>query len=309
MNWEKKGLIHQPRKSYFWNQKYDILPTPIYLEDVHLIRIFFGTTDNENYGRITYVDLDADNPSKIVYEHNKFILDIGVDGTFDDCGVVPSSVLKNQETGDFYLYTVGFQRTVKKPYMLFAGLAVSKDLINFKRFSSAPILPRNEFRFISQGAPCVIYDNNVYKMWHWFATKWIEVDGKPFMDYHIGYAESIDGKHWTMHDVTCLNPRSERGEFAVARPWVHKKNDLYHMYYSTRYADRLYRIEYAISKDGINWDRNFEPPFDVSENGWDSEMICYPSILEVGDKTYMFYNGNNNGETGFGYAELVDSSL
>ena len=307
MRWEKKGLIHQPRKSSFWNQKYDILPTPIYLADVNLIRIFFGTTDTQNYGRITYLDLDPGNPSRIVYEHNKFILDVGEDGTFDDCGVVPSSIIESQRTGEYYLYTVGFQRTIKKPYMLFAGLAVSQDLTNFIRYSSAPILPRNKFRFISQGAPCVIYDNNVYKMWHWFATKWIEVDGKPFMDYHIGYAESNNGKHWRMQDLTCLNPRTERGEFAVARPWVHKKNDIFHMYYSTRYANKLYRIEYATSEDGIKWDRDYEPPFDVSKTGWDSEMICYPSILEVKDRTYMFYNGNNNGETGFGYAELVDS--
>ena len=309
MKWVKRGLIHQPRKTHFWNQKYDILPTPIFLVDENLIRVYFGTTDNENYGRITYIDLNADNPMEIVYEHNSYILDVGIDGTFDDCGVVPSSIIKSKETGEFYLYTVGFQRTLKKPYMLFAGLAVSDDLINFNRFSSAPILPRNEFRFISQGAPCVIYDNNIYKMWHWYATKWIEVDGKPFMDYHIGYAESIDGKHWEMHDVACLKPRSERAEFAVARPWVYKKNELYHMYYSTRYADRLYRIEYATSNDGLNWDRNYDSPFDVSENGWDSEMICYPSILEIKGKTYMFYNGNNNGESGFGYAELVDSKL
>lgn len=309
MKWVKRGLIHQPTKSYFWNQNYDILPTPIFIKDKNIIRIYFGTADNENFSRITYIDLDADNPSKIIYEHNNFILDIGIDGTFDDCGVVPSCIIEHEEANEFYLYTVGFQRTIKKPYMLFAGLAVSRDLVNFNRFSSAPILPRNHFRFISQGAPCVIFDNNIYKMWHWYANKWIEVNGKPFMDYHIGYAESKDGKNWVMHNIACLQPRSEKSEFAVARPWVFKKNDLYHMYYSTRYADKLYRLEYATSNDGLSWDRNYDPPFDVSDNGWDSEMICYPSIIEVKGRTYMFYNGNNNGETGFGYAELADAIL
>lgn len=57
--------------------------------------------------------------------------------------------------------------------MLFAGLTISKDLTNFERISKAPILPRNSFRYISQGAPCVIYDDNKYKMWHWYATKWV----------------------------------------------------------------------------------------------------------------------------------------
>ncbi|MBJ7537808.1 hypothetical protein [Marinomonas transparens] len=306
MKWEKRGIIHQPNKQYSWNQKYDILPTPIYLEEKGIIRVFIGTTDKDNYGRITFLDLDAGNPLNILYEHNDYILGLGDDGTFDDCGVVPSCIIKSQEKDEFYLYTVGFQRTVKTPYMLFAGLAVSTDLTEFKRFSNAPILSRNEFRYISQGAPCVIYEDGIYKMWHWYATKWLKVKGKSFMDYHIGYAESNDGKIWDMKNISCLKPRIDKGEFAVARPWVFKKNEKYHMLYSSRYEDRLYRIEYAVSSDGIVWDREFCSPFDVSDEGWDSEMICYPSVVDVNGKVYMFYNGNNNGETGFGYAELLD---
>jgi hypothetical protein len=43
---------------------------------------------------------------------------------------------------------------------------------------------------------------------------------------------------------------------------------------------------------------------DVSSTGWDSEMICYPAVITVKGRTFLFYNGNNNGETGFGVAEL-----
>ena len=53
-------------------------------------------------------------------------------------------------------------------------------------------------------------------------------------------------------------------------------------------------------------DNKKKKPFDVSASGWDSDMTCYPSIITVKEKTYMFYNGNNNGETGFGYAELIE---
>lgn len=302
MKWEKKGLIYKSNKKFFWNQKYAILPTP-YLLNEKTIRIFFGTTDKNNYGRISYVDVNAQNPSEVIYKHNDYVLDIGEDGTFDDCGVVPSCIIKKNE--EYLLYTVGFQRTVKTPYMLFAGLAISKDLNKFKRYSKAPILPRNSFRYLSQGAPCVIYEDNIYKMWHWFATKWVKINNKMFMDYHIGYAESKDAINWDMKNITCLKPETKLGEFAVARPWVFKKDGIYHMYYSTRYIDKLYRITYATSQDGINWKREDAIPFDVSSSGWDSEMICYPSIIKVEDKMYMFYNGNNNGETGFGYAELV----
>jgi hypothetical protein len=77
------------------------------------------------------------------------------------------------------------------------------------------------------------------------------------------------------------------------------------MWYSLRRKNITYRIGYAESKDGIHWERkDNEAGIDVSENGWDSEMICYPAVIKVKGKTYLFYNGNNNGVTGFGYAEL-----
>ena len=35
-------------------------------------------------------------------------------------------------------------------------------------------------------------------------------------------------------------------------------------------------------------------------------MLCYPALVNYGDRVYMFYNGNDYGKTGFGYAELVE---
>ena len=49
-----------------------------------------------------------------------------------------------------------------------------------------------------------------------------------------------------------------------------------------------------------------------SIKGWDSEMICYPAVININNKTYMFYSGNQVGRSGIGYAiadkkiELVD---
>ena len=34
-------------------------------------------------------------------------------------------------------------------------------------------------------------------------------------------------------------------------------------------------------------------------------MMAYPCVIKVGDRTFMFYNGNDYGRYGFGYAELV----
>jgi len=41
-----------------------------------------------------------------------------------------------------------------------------------------------------------------------------------------------------------------------------------------------------------------------SDNGWDSEMICYPYVIDANGSKLMFYNGNGRGLSGFGYAVL-----
>jgi hypothetical protein len=77
------------------------------------------------------------------------------------------------------------------------------------------------------------------------------------------------------------------------------------MFYSSRTRSKGYRIGYAESVDGENWTRRDEEiGIDVSEDGWDSQMLAYACVVRHKEKVYMFYNGNNYGETGFGYAEL-----
>jgi hypothetical protein len=62
---------------------------------------------------------------------------------------------------------------------------------------------------------------------------------------------------------------------------------------------------YAVSKDGLTWTRLDEKVgITASSTGWDSEMLCYGYVLRIGQRLFMFYNGNKHGATGFGLAEL-----
>ena len=73
------------------------------------------------------------------------------------------------------------------------------------------------------------------------------------------------------------------------------------MYYS--YRGEMYRIGYAESEDGLEWNRMDEHAgIAPSESGWDSEMICYPCLFEYEGRRYMSYNGNGYGKSGFGIA-------
>ena len=70
---------------------------------------------------------------------------------------------------------------------------------------------------------------------------------------------------------------------------------------------KAYRIGHAVSDDLQNWERDDEiTGLDVSENDWDSEMMCYPNAFHCEGRTYLLYNGNEFGKRGFGLAALHD---
>ena len=306
MKWLKKGLIYAPDKSVWWQQHYAMMPTPVYLSELNVIRIYFGTTDINKFGRTTFIDVDVNNPSRILNSPSNYILDLGKRGTFDDAGAVPSSIMEIDSKQ--YLYYVGFQRTQGVPYMLYTGLSYSSDWRNFVKFSEAPIIDRNSFNILSNAAPHVVYDihNRVYRMWFWVGKEWVDVNNKLYINAEINTAKSNNGTDWDIDPIPCIIPDKET-EFSVGRPWVIQADGVYKMFYSIRYIEKLYRLGYAESIDGIVWQRkDNEIGIDVSKEGWDSEMICYPAVITVKGKTYLFYNGNNNGETGFGYAELIE---
>ena len=73
---EKKGLIFSPDQNLWWQQYYAILPTPILLDNLGLIRVFFSTTCANKYGRLTYIDLDYNNPLKVINISDNYILDV-----------------------------------------------------------------------------------------------------------------------------------------------------------------------------------------------------------------------------------------
>ena len=133
---------------------------------------------------------------------------------------------------------------------------------------------------------------------------------EPF--YHIKYAESKNGIDWQRKGIVAIDYKSEN-EAGIARPFVLKIAGKYKMWYSYRSLvgyktdkNASYRVGYAESDDAINWVRMDEKAgIDISPNGWDSEMICYQSIVEWNNKLFMFYNGNGFGRTGIGYAERM----
>jgi predicted GH43/DUF377 family glycosyl hydrolase len=302
LQWNKKGLIYAPSGELWWAQSHAHLPT-VDIKDEKTIRIYFAALDKYKYGRVGYVDLDINNPQRILAEAQEPLLDVGPLGSFDDCGAVPSCVININ--GQSYMYYVGFQRAERVPYMLFTGLAVAEaHTSDFKKYARTPILDRTAEEPFSRSAPYVMYDQGIFKMWYWSCIKWTEKEGTVHYNNVIRYAVSSDGIHWTTHPHICIEP-DYQDEFSIGRPCVIKEYNRYRMWYSIRSFSKLYALGYAESEDGIHWQRkDDELDITTSPSGWDSEMICYPVVININGTLHMFYNGNRHGATGFGYAVL-----
>lgn len=304
MKWVKKNIIYHLSSHIWWAKTHAYVPTAEVLDDS--IRVYFASLDKDRFGRIGFVDLDINDPSIIIQEAQIPILSIGELGAFDDCGVTPSCVVSVD--GVKYLYYIGWQRTERVPHMLFTGLARSGDgKIFYTRYSEVPILDRIPSEPFSRSAPCVIVEDGFWKMWYWSCVCWSYHAGMIRYNNVIRYAESDDGINWRSNPHVCISPEGPM-EYAIGRPWVLRDGDLYKMWYSIRSNAQIsYQLGYAESPDGLEWTRkDHEVGISVSEAGWDSEMICFSSVVDAGGKRYMFYNGNRHGESGFGYAVLEE---
>lgn len=306
MKWIKQGIIFAPNKKYGWMQTHASVPVADRLND-DVFRIFFGTRDTDGVSHIGYVDVEADNPGKVIAVSEKPVLPLGKLGTFDDRGIMPSWIVRHGE--ERWLYYIAWNPQVSVSYRLSIGLAISRDGgRTFRKYSEGPICDRSVEEPYFNSAPCVLHEGAIWKMWYVSCTAWQVVDGHPEPLYHVKRADSPDGIHWRRTGLVCIdygNPAR-----AVGRPCVFKENGKYRMLYSHRgiagyrsNPETGYRLGYAESNDGVDWvKKDDEVGIERSEQGWDSQMMEYCFVLDHKDKTYLFYNGNDFGASGFGYA-------
>jgi predicted GH43/DUF377 family glycosyl hydrolase len=303
MIWNKKGLIYSPPRDKSWRDNSALTPTPLQI-DKKTIRVFCGFRDEKGISRIGYVDLSAENPSKIMNVSDKPVLDIGNPGNFDDNGVILGDVIRKDE--EVWMYYVGFQLVKNVKFLAYSGLAISKDNgTSFQRVQQTPILERAEEGTFIRAIHSVLYEENKFKVWYSVGSSWEQIDGKDYPNYDINYIESEDGIHFNSAGVKCIINDQANKEYRIGRPRAFKRNGTYYMHYTYGTLDGKYEFGLAESVDGIQWQRkDHERGIELSEKGWDSIHLCYPALLNVHDKIYMFYNGNNMGIDGFGYAEL-----
>jgi len=302
--WTKRGLVFDVARhgAGGWMSHSALTPTPWARGD-GTIRVYASFRDASGVGRIGFVDVLADDPTRVLRVSAEPALDIGRGGCFDDSGMILGDVV--EAPGGLHLFYVGFQRVAGAKFLAFSGLAISTDGgERFWRVQETPILDRAPGRSTIAAIHSAHYADGLWRLWYAVGDDWEYLEGRPYPRYHIRYAETRDLRAMPRHDRVCLRPRGD--EYRIGRPRVYRLGRRYAMYFT--WGDRAgrYLPGLAFSDDGVNWERRDDAlGIAPSAAGWDARTLCYPALVRHGGKLLMFYNGNDMGRDGFGVAEVA----
>lgn len=305
--WAKQGLLFCPSGDGFF-KTHAARPVPLQPGDGSL-SLFFSSRDCNDSMLPSLLDVDISKSLAVEKVAELPLIDLGSPGCFDDSGVtIGSAVIQGDRA---LLYYTGWKRRRLVSFELSIGV-LEWDLRTqqLRRISQGPIIGQDRNHHLLTAGPFVAYENGVFKMWYCSGTDWAFPHGNPEPIYTVFYAESSNGFDWIPHKNPVI-PYAYEGE-VVSAPWVVKASDRYCMWYSTRghktREEKNYSIGYAESNDGVHWERlDSMAGIGRSLSGWDSEMVCYPAVTTLHDKTYMFYSGNGVGRGGLGYAEASNA--
>jgi hypothetical protein len=192
------------------------------------------------------------------------------------------------------------------------GLAVSEDGLRFRRAFAGPVHGIGPFDPYFASAPTVLRTDDGYRMWYVGGRQWREVDG--FLDplYEIRTTRSDDGVIWDPRSRTAVGLRPPL-EASLGRPWITDNGRGRRLWLSRRGdsyrgpGDGAYHLV-SIAADtqdsfaGPAEPVRFENPPVAGD--FDSWMQAYGCVVPHGEDLVMFYNGDDFGKAGFGWARL-----
>lgn len=310
MPWIQRGVVYTPDGKKAWSRTH--AQSPAALEINGRIRVYFGTRDQDNRSRTSFVELDRHDPTKLLYVHDRPVIDLGKPGTHDEDGVLASHVIP---VGDeLWMYYGGVSRGGSVPYRMSIGLARSRDGgLTFERMYAGPVVDRTPDEPYMTMAPYVLRTGSGWRMWYGSGIRWVQGEDKYEPVYIIKTAQSADGMRWVQPNHTCIQPLGPTE--ANTRPAVLRTATGYEMWFCYRqsldYRDGpgSYRIGHAVSTDGLAWTRSADQPgLAPTASGWNAATMAYPSVIVIDGKKLMFHNGDGFGRTGFGCAVWSDAA-
>jgi hypothetical protein len=293
------------RKNIF-NQHHAQVPIVDVIGDVW--RIYYSTRFNGK-SQPMWVEVDGNNPTKILNQSTGPILDLGKVGSFDVAGVMPTELIEVDDVK--YMYYIGWTNRQDTPYHNTIGLATSKDGGNtWNKYSDGPIFGTSRLEPGFLGTIAVINEFNTFFGYYLSCREWKEFNGKLEPLYDIKIATSENGIDWTPTEKIAIPLRE--GEGGISKASIIKYNEKYLMWYSVRkdhdYRTNInasYRIKCVESTNLLIWKDVNEFGLDIDSNSkWDNEMVAYSHIFNYNDCLNMLYNGNGFGKSGIGHTKF-----
>lgn len=307
----RERLLLSPPSDHPWWRSHAQIPTVLPIAK-NRWRVYFAARNAENQSHIVYADFDPGRDMALIDLRTEPILALGLPGNFDSAGMGPSAALT--VGGRVFLYYIGYSLRRDVPYQEAIGLAISDDGgATFTRGTAGPVLGIGPSDPYFATAPHVLRRRDGFQMHYVSAVGWERGRGRADPRYHIKSARSEDGLSWIAAARAVLE-RGE-GEAGLTRPWIIPRNGGYEMWFCCRgplnesgVPAPPYRFGYALSGDGLVWQRRDELIRFVNapqEGDWDCEMQTYPCIVPHREGPFVFYNGNGFGRSGFGLARIV----
>ena len=206
------------------------------------------------------------------------------------------------------------------------GYATSPDGLNWKRHPT-PVLDRGstgdwDSNILGPGA--VVKESEAYKMWYWGGRgNW------PGSEIQIGLATSTDGIHWVKYDdpatigtpfsnsdpVLKIGSFDEWDSLRVWTPAILKTTTGYQMWYAGRPEASLSSqlVGYAISMDGIKWEKSPDNPIIDTSPAWGSSYLT-TAVLQIEDFYHLWYTSftfaarGQKGEIGYAISPVLNGS-
>ena len=303
--WNRKGLLVEGG-GWLKNYSHASHACAFHLSN-DLFLLIFAMRDEESHSHIFTLKAEVSAGNIRPIGNITHGLGLGKNGTFDSEGLLPCCPVKVSEE-ETYLYYSGWNNLKDRLWLCDTGLAViNNHTQQFSRKYEGPVMGRDIYNPYFAAATSVMYENGRWRSWYNSGLGWTDnADGTWKPRYGIHYAESLDGVKWN-YSPGLVIPFKDDYEHSFGRPSVIFAHGKYHMFFSCRGAnnDPIYKMGYAVSEDGIIWDRNDSlsgilPTGDTGD--FDSLSVAYPFIFCHKGFEYLLYTGNQYGQTGFGYA-------
>lgn len=306
MNLQKIGSIF--RKEHFAHfSSHAQVPTPYIMND--RVRFYFAARNGRGKSFVTFADFSKDESFQLLYTNQSPVMEFGAPGTFDEDGAMPSQIIRQES--EIWLYYTGWNQKVSTPYQNAIGLSKSNsEGISFVRQFEGPIMDRQFNEPFIVVTPFVEKRTHDFYMAYASGDQWICINEKYEPIYTIKQATSPDGIHWSRDGKKAF--ASSIQHEANVRPTIIKLHNNWFMLFCYRSSINFrggngsYKIGLATSTDSQRWERNDEQLHIIGgSEAWENEMQCYPFFFQMNDQTYLVYNGNGFGQSGFGIMKVI----